>query len=256
MENSQKIRILITNDDGVHSASLYSLAKEISSIAEVVVVAPDRERSGISQAFTCGEGLSLNTIQREPFVMYSVSGTPADCVKLAITENLCSTMPTLVLSGANLGENAGVSSLYSGTVAGAREACLWGVPAIALSLSERNENRMPLVVSFVKKVIEEKLFENMPLGTFWNVNFPLDSVSFAGVSVTTMGCGMFSDHYVMREGKYFLEGEKDYLNAKTDSDDYKLSKGFIVVTPHQVDQTSLKELERLQQIDFNLSMEG
>ena len=256
MENSRILKILITNDDGIQSESMLSFAKSLLDIATITVVAPDRERSGVSQAFTCSNGLKLERFSNYDFPCYSLSGTPADCVKLAISESLCDGVPDLVLSGVNWGENAGVSSVYSGTVAGAREAALWGIPAIAFSLSERNNNKLLEVIALAKKIIQENLFKEMPKGVFWNVNFPRDSVPFAGVAVTSMGTGMFSDHYVFKDSKYFLEGEKDYENAEKHSDDYALSKGFAVITPLQVDQTSTQELNRLQQIDFNLAIKG
>lgn len=250
MENTKTLKILITNDDGVESISMLSLARSLSEMVRVFVVAPDRERSGVSQAFTCLKGLQLKEISSESFPCYSLTGTPADCVKLAISEKLCDGVPDLVISGVNFGENAGVSAVYSGTVAGAREAALWGVPAIALSLSERNNNRIPEAISLTKKIIEKNLFSEMPKGVFWNINFPLDSLPLAGIRIAAMGTGMFSDRYSVENEMYFLEGEKDYENAKEDSDDYALSKGFAVITPLQVDQTAIHELQRLQQMSF------
>lgn len=156
-------------------------------------------------------------------------------------------------SGINVGENSGVSSLYSGTVAGAREAALWGVPAVALSVSLGGESLMSAVLDFAKRIVAERLFESIPKGSFWNVNFPKSvDGSFKGYKVTKMALGMFTDHYDCTAGEacgsdssWQLDGEKLWDEQPVDSDDYLLHQGYATITPHRIDQTDEKSFEKL-----------
>ena len=162
MEQLRKTRVLITNDDGVGSVNLHALALALSEVSDVYVFAPEDEQSGVGHAFTIRRGLRIQHVEtvpgkaKLPYEVYSVSGTPADCVKFAVghfanyglDDN--SIVPEgfdVCFSGVNVGENSGVSSLYSGTVAGAREAALWGVPAVALSLRGLKGNLLQVAMA-------------------------------------------------------------------------------------------------------------
>src|SRR5690606_32174963 len=132
------MRILLTNDDGVLSPVLHASAEALAREHEVVVAAPALDQSGMSHSFTHGVDRLL-TAQRDdsrPYPVYRVDGTPSDCVKFAISHLMRDNPPHVVVSGPNLGENAGISAVYSGTVAAAREAALWNVPGLAVSLSD------------------------------------------------------------------------------------------------------------------------
>lgn len=147
MQGSLKPNILVTNDDGTTSETMLSLARALSPLGNVYVVAPDSEKSGVSHAFTHRDGLVATCIPGEyPFSFYSLSGTPADCVKFAISELHKTVQFDVVFSGVNIGENAGVSAIYSGTVAAAREAALWRLPSIAISLFGRDEYTLSLAI--------------------------------------------------------------------------------------------------------------
>jgi 5'-nucleotidase len=152
-------------------------------------------------------------------------------------------------SGINAGENSGVSSLYSGTVAGAREAALWGVPGIALSLRGSGEDMLRPAIDFAAKVVRERLFEKIPAGVFWNVNFPKSTVdAFKGFRATRMALGMFTDHYAHDGEMWQLDGDKLWEKQPTDSDDYLLHQGYATITPHRIDQTDEKSLKMINEM--------
>lgn len=247
MPDKTQPHILVTNDDGIASQNLFALAEGLSSLGRVFVVAPDAEKSGVSHAFTHREGLNCRSISGNDFVVYAVSGTPADCVKFAVSELFKETPIDVVFSGVNAGENAGVSSIYSGTVAGAREAALWGIPGISLSLVRPSEFMLSEIISFAKEVVQNKWHLSMPPHTFWNVNFPDASVkTFGGVRATTMGLGMFSDDYENRDGLWFLDGCKPWDEALEGSDDEALFRSFAALTPLSLNSTNHLELDRVQ----------
>lgn len=243
-------KILLTNDDGIASPKLEKLACALSTCGQVFVVAPSSERSGVSHAFTGAPGLEVLPVDGYDCPAFSVSGTPSDCVKFAVSEGLCQGAPDLVVSGVNMGENSGVSALYSGTVAGAREAALWGLPGLALSVSDDSEAMLDRAIDFACKVVSEGLFAAMPKAVFWNVNFPVGSVEYKGLRLTRMCTAMFTDHYDLRGGRYYLDGEKHLQKAALGTDDRELAEGYATLTPHKVDQTCEAELERLAHIDF------
>lgn len=286
MQNTRKPRILITNDDGVNSANIRALAGALAPFGEVFVFAPEHEQSGVSQAFTVRKAFAVREHPvavgdaGENYRIFSVDGTPADAAKFALGYYAGTTFVTskngvgsgksadcldgakldihgkpsfdVCFSGVNVGENSGVSSLYSGTVAGAREAALWGVPAVALSMSLGGESLMGEVLNFAKRVVTERMFESIPLGTFWNVNFPKAiGGAFKGYRATTMALGMFTDHYdrQVADGNelWQLDGEKLWDEAPVESDDYLLHQGYATVTPHRIDQTDRKSLKEISE---------
>ena len=261
MPESRKIRILVTNDDGVQNANIHALAAALSPLGEVFVFAPESEQSGVSQAFTVRRGLQLKKCEapagnHPPYGVYSLSGTPADAVKFALghvalhgLENVLPGAFDVCFSGINVGENSGVSSLYSGTVAGAREAALWRVPAVALSLRGTDTNLLQTAVDFAVKIVRERLFKSIPAGVFWNVNFPKATAeTFKGFKATRMALGMFTDHYTHQDGEWFLDGEKLWSEQPESSDDYLLEQGYATITPHRIDQTDEKSLEEINKI--------
>ena len=263
MQNMQKTRILITNDDGVNSAHMLALAGALSPFGEVFVFAPKSEQSGVSHAFTVRRGLSVDKASVPASCgavdAYAMDGTPADCVKFALghfaahgleqTEGVGPGAFDVCFSGVNVGENSGVSSLYSGTVAGAREAALWGVPGIALSLRGTAADMLPQALDFAVAIVKDRLFERIPAGVFWNVNFPKTTAeTFKGYKATRMALGMFTDHYSHEGGMWQLDGDKLWDKQPVDSDDYLLGQGFATVTPHRIDQTddeSFKEISEM-----------
>ena len=254
MQNNLKTRVLIVNDDGVESAYMRSLASALSQVAEVFVFAPETEQSGVSHAFTVRRGLSLRNVAER---VYAMSGTPADCAKFAIghfaqygtgSEGGGPGAFDVCFSGVNVGENSGVSSLYSGTVAGAREAALWGVPGVALSL-RGGDALLQVAIDFAVRIVKNGWYREIPAGVFWNVNFPKATAeTFKGFKATRMALGMFTDHYSHDGGLWQLDGEKLWDEQPKDSDDYLLNQGYATVTPHKIDQTDEKSLKRINEM--------
>ena len=266
MQDTPKPRILITNDDGVQSENICALARALSPYGEVFVFAPEHEQSGVSHAFTVRRGLSLKAVDLGEAAgsarAYSMDGTPADCVKFALGHFALYGLSTegdgpgplagafdVCFSGVNVGENSGVSSLYSGTVAGARESALWGVPGIALSLRGTGAELLQTAADFAAKVVKERLFGAIPKGVFWNVNFPKATAeTFKGYKATKMALGMFTDHYSHENGLWQLDGDKLWDEQPKDSDDYLLNQGYATITPHRIDQTDEESLEVISEM--------
>src|SRR5579864_7290613 len=171
-------RILITNDDGIHAEGLRALEAALRPLGEIFVVAPDSERSATGQAITIHAPLRVHVLDE---YHYAVSGTPADGVILALHQIL-KQKPHLVVSGINPGGNLGENLIYSGTVAGAMEATLHGVPAIAISLASRNNLDFTAASAFALQIAAKVLDEGLPTGVLLNVNVPRGEVR--GVRLT------------------------------------------------------------------------
>jgi len=248
------MNILLTNDDGIHSKSLLALAGALAPLAQVTVVAPQHEQSGVGHAFSYYTTLHYGKATEYPCEAYWLKGTPSDCSKFAICEILKGREPDLVISGINNGENAGVAVVYSGTVAGAREAALWNIPAIALSVQESQAHVISKCIEWVLGIVKSGLWKPMPRGTFWTVNFPavLDS-EYKGMRVCPMSTVMFVDEYLKvinprKQEEYWLTGFKNRPEFPEGTDDWWLAQGYSTLTPLQVDQTAIPEIQRLQDL--------
>lgn len=166
------MKILLTNDDGFFAAGLQALAEEASRHADIFIVAPDNEQSGISQAITFMRPLNPKPVDMEgELIGYTVNGTPADCVKLGLHE-LCPFKPDLVISGINNGLNVGVNVCHSGTVGGAFAASMFDVPSISLSIESSDEPQFDNVASLAWPTIERLAQTEFPPRTVCNINFP------------------------------------------------------------------------------------
>ena len=212
--------ILLTNDDGITAPGLRTLHDLLSPKAEVVVVAPDRQRSATSHALTLSEPLRARKVKENGQLFgYAVSGTPVDCVKLA-HHDLLDRLPDLVISGINYGSNTGINALYSGTLAAAVEGTILGIPSIAVSLTTfRNANFEP-AARFTLKLIPHLLERGLPKGITLNINVPnVPTEELQGVRVTIQGNSIYDDHYDARkdpmgQSYYWLTGTKinDHLS--------------------------------------------
>jgi 5'-nucleotidase len=241
--------ILCSNDDGVHAAGLKTLAERLSDLGDVLVVAPDRERSATSHAFTLDRPLRCDPVAPG---WYSVDGTPADCVYIGILK-LAERRPSLVVSGINHGHNLGSDVFYSGTVAGAVEAALRDVPAIAVSLEwARGLRHKPELfapaASFVHALARATLAEGLPPGTLLNVNVPQGAPK--GYKWTRLGKRVYRDQVDERKdlrGRlyYWIGGPADGFGDVPDSDLHAVRDGVVSVTPLDLDLTHAGLLERL-----------
>ena len=240
--------ILLTNDDGIHSAGLQALADKLQELGRVVVVAPDRERSAIGHALTLHSPLRAEEIMED---RWAVSGTPTDAVNLGI-HGLLQQKPDLVVSGINKGGNMGDDLTYSGTVAAAMEATLMGVPAMAVSLSSKSfkysdfAGAAETALSLSKIIFEHGL----PADTFINVNVP--DVSPRGIQVTRQGKRIYEDAVVQncdpRGRNYYWigAGQLDFQHLEG-TDFHAVHNGYVSVTPLHLDLTNYAALDRLRQ---------
>ena len=231
-------RILVTNDDGVHSDGIHALADAVRHLGEVIVAAPHQEASAIGHALTLRRPLRMEQLREG---VYEVDGTPTDCVNVAFTQ-LFSSPPDLILSGINKGYNLGDDVTYSGTVAGALEGCLLGVPAIAVSL--RRGEEIPdfgQAAAVAASIAEAVLTHGLPVRTFLNVNVP--SGRPRGTRVTVQArrnhITMVTERLDPRGKPYYWieEGQDDW--EPHDASDYQAVRdGYVSVTPVQPDWTA------------------
>lgn len=249
--------ILVTNDDGVHSLGLRTLALSLNEIGQVVVVAPDRNRSAIGHALTLDHPLRAEEIQADVF---AVDGTPTDCVNLGI-HGLLSQRPDLVVSGINRGMNVGDDISYSGTVSAALEATLMGLPAFAISLDTNRFNDADLCVAstFAQKLALMILNKGLPEETFLNVNVPSGSCS--GVRLTRQGKRRYGESIVTKvdpRGRkyYWIGGPGIGFEDLPGSDCNALQQGLISVTPLRTNMTNDKTYAEVEQWSFNQMMGG
>lgn len=254
-----KKRILITNDDGLSAPGLTTLVQELlrGGRYELRVVAPENEQSGVGHCITLHTPLFAEpaTLPGELAVVpaFKVGGTPADCVKLAITNLFPEFKPELVISGINRGPNVGMNVLYSGTVAGALEACINGMPALALSLDvpETGLWHFALAAELSLPLVEAALEHGLPAWTALNINLPnRPQQEIRGVRLTRHGLSGFKEYYVEErpEGarrRFRLEGTMVYRDAGEEIDGVALRAGWISVTPlglNMQDETAWKHI--------------
>jgi len=244
----QKPLILITNDDGITAPGLRSLIDFMKDLGEVVVVAPDSPQSGMGHAITIDSTLYSKKVvvdrEKGAPIEYSCSGTPADCVKLALRE-LLERKPDLVVSGINHGSNASINVIYSGTMSAAIEAGIEGIPAIGFSLCDYGwKADFSGAKNVVQQIVREALANGIPKGTVLNVNIPkTDGGSPKGIKVCRQARANWKEAFDKRTspmGKeyYWLTGEFELLDKGEDTDIHALNKGFVAIVPTQFDLTA------------------
>lgn len=243
----KKPRILITNDDGIHSEGIAELEKSLSEIGEVYVVAPASEMSGASHSLTLARPLRIRQIDERH---WTVDGTPTDCVLLALNQILKpEQLPHICASGINHGPNLGDDATYSGTVAGALEATILGVPGLAFSLTASRSHDFTESAKFAKLLTQKALDEGIPSGTLLNINFPKGIPK--GIRVTSQGFKdsrpLVSEHIDPRGKPYYWIGEqRDGFHAHGNTDFEAIAEGFVSVTPMRADLTNYKALEEMK----------
>jgi len=247
--------ILISNDDGYHYNGIQSLIKVARTMGDVFVVTPAVHQSGMASAITFVNPVRTIPVTREDgYTAYLTTGTPADCVKLALSQLMADRQPDLVLAGINHGYNHGLNTLYSGTMACAFEALMHGVPAVAFSYgnysSDADTSRCePIVEHVVKRV----LHGGLPQGVCLNVNIP-DVEDFKGMKVTTGDMGRWVnewEHRVDPSGHdyYWLTGDFEMGDkGEAITDYYWLKRGYVTVTPCHIDQTDHASMPLISQL--------
>ena len=251
--------ILVTNDDGITAPGIRTLINVMNSIGDVVVVAPDSPQSGMGHAITINETLycKKEKINDGPQVEYSTSGTPADCVKLAVHE-LLDKKPDLCVSGINHGSNSSINVIYSGTMSAAIEAGMEGIPAIGFSLLDYNwDANFKALKKYVKKICSTVLKKGMKKGVVLNVNFPnIENTTIKGIKICQQAEANWVEKFDKRQnpmGKdyYWLTGEFINYDKRKDTDEYALSKGYISIVPIQFDLTAHNYIDELKNWKLN-----
>ena len=254
----KKPLILVTNDDGINAPGIRALIEVMSEIGDVVVVAPDSPQSAMGHAITINSTLYINKISKENAAIeeYSCSGTPVDCVKIAVNEIL-KEKPDLCVSGINHGSNSSINVIYSGTMSAAVEAGIEGIPAIGFSLLDYNWNaNFEPVKSFVKKIATQVLTNKLPDGVILNVNFPkVEEHEIKGIKVCRQAKALWQERFDKRQtpmGKdyYWLTGEFVNLDKGEDTDEWALAHNYISVVPVQFDLTAHHAIQTITNWDI------
>ncbi len=253
--------ILLTNDDGIYAPGLAALEPELRKLGDVFVVAPMHEQSGVGHAITYLTPL----IVKEVFVGqrrwgWAVEGSPADCVKIAVSE-ICPPRPDLIVSGINTGLNAGINVLYSGTVAAAIEGAFFRIPSIAVSLEYDDNPRFDRAANIARQIIEQLWQRKGPETQLFNVNIPQAALTRpAEVRVVPMDVNLYSERYEKRldpygRPYYWLVGTPPKPAEDGETDLSALAQGYVTVTPLRYNMTEERALIRLRQEGFVLREE-
>src|SRR5437867_4139023 len=241
------VRILLTNDDGIHSEGLITLERSLRELGDVFVVAPAAEMSGASHSLTLSRPLRIRQIDDRH---WTVDGTPTDCVTLALHKILNEDEhPDICVSGINHGGNLGDDATYSGTVAGALEATILGVPGIALSLVARDNFDFTIAATIALAAARKVLEEGLPDGTLLNINIPPGEIK--GVKVTRQGIKnarpVITEHIDPRGKPYFWIGEEYFNTNSAEGTDYHaVELGYVSVTPLRSDMTDHQALTAIE----------
>ena len=241
-------KVLITNDDGIHSPGLEHLWKALVDIAEVYIIAPATEKSATSLGLTVYDPIQIKKIYWDKNTpAWQVSGTPADCVRLGISVILDHT-PDLIVSGINKGANSGRTTMYSGTVGGVIEGALRNIPGIAFSCSNFSHPNYQITEKYVRTIVKHVLEHPLSTGTILNVNFP-EQEPFAGLRLARQGKGYWIENPEERRhpdghSYYWLGGKWTCHEEHEESDVALLRSGFVTVVPlhfHEMTDHSLLE---------------
>ena len=250
--------IVLSNDDGFNAEGLRVLREALSEISEVTVVAPETEQSAVGHAITLNNPLKVRqVIEKGESIGYAVNGTPADCVKIAVTV-LLPEPPKLVVSGINLGGNLGTCAIYSGTVSAATEGAILGIPSMALSLDTFVEPDFSTAAEFAKSFVPVLLKKGLPEGESLNVNVPpVPRNEIRGAAVTRQGKSRvietFDKRINPRNNTYYsMAGEMRFEEIEEGADCVMVRKNYISVTPIHNDLTHYESIETLKEwnIDF------
>jgi 5'-nucleotidase len=249
---------LISNDDGYQANGINALVEMLIGIGDIIVCAPEIPCSGMSCAFSATAPLRLRLRERrEGLEVWSCTGTPVDCVKMALAE-LVPRKPDMVIGGINHGDNASVNVHYSGTMGVTLEGCMKYIPSVAFSLCDSREDAdFEPLRSLVCGIVLKVLREGLPLGVCLNVNFPLSdsgdaSKPYKGVRVCRMSKGSWGNEVVRcrhPRGYDYWWMAGDYTNDEPDAEDtdrWALSHGYVAITPTQTDVTAYSALETIK----------
>ncbi len=255
-----RISLLISNDDGVHAPGILALKRALAPLGDVVVIAPERNWSASGHTKTLHKPLRVDNVRLgDGSPAMATSGSPSDCVALAVL-GLLERKPDLVLSGVNIGANVGHDLTYSGTVAVAMEAVIWGIPAIAVSLDGDGNEGLDHAARFAARLAARLLEADEPTPLLLNVNVPGRSEEeIRGVRITRLGRRVYRDALVERRDPrgrpyYWIGGDPPVGEPEEGTDIGALGEGYISVTPVRLDLTDHDAMPTLQ--SWRLGSEG
>lgn len=252
MDQNIKPLILITNDDGIQAKGIQELIEAIKPLGDIVVLAPDGPRSGMSSSITSAVPLRVTLKEKKDNItIYTSNGTPTDCVKLGINEIL-ERKPDLLISGINHGSNSAICIVYSGTMGAAIEGCIFGVPSIGVSLTDHSPDADFTEAAHYAKVVAKKvLMEGLPKGVCLNVNVP-NTDEIKGMKICTQAKGQWVEEFYKSQDAhnkeiYWLTGRFDNEDPNdTNTDEWALGNGYVSVVPSKIDMTSHETVHHMK----------
>lgn len=251
---SDRKLILVSNDDGVHARGLRYLVDLASQYGDVVVVAPELSQSGKSHSITLTSPLRMRELQSAAGLsVYAVSGTPVDCVKMALGK-VCRRKPDLMLSGINHGSNSAISLIYSGTMGAAIEASMYGIPSVGLSVLDHTpEADFSIVTKYAPAIIDKVLTINTLPNLCLNINYPvIDIKDFRGYRLCSQTAGVWREEMEEQVDPYgckyyWLTGYFDNAEPQnTNSDEWALKNNYAAIVPVKIDFTDHNQINELK----------
>lgn len=252
--------ILVVNDDGITAPGIRNLIRTVLPFGDVVVVAPDGPQSGMGHAITLNSTLRADGVKLDdgPQKEYSVSGTPVDCVKLAVNVIL-DRRPDLIVSGINHGSNSSINVIYSGTMSAAVEGALEQIPSIGFSLCDYSwEADFEPALPFLTQIISEVLTNGLPKGCCLNVNIPkFNGVPYEGVKICRQAHANWEEEFDARKDPrgrsyYWLTGKFVNYDHGQDTDEWALNNNFISIVPVTIDFTAHHAIQQLNALNFEI----
>jgi 5'-nucleotidase len=253
--NSTKPLILVVNDDGINAPGILALTSVVQEFGDAVVVAPNKPQSGMGHAITLDSTLHIKEVNIEGVTAYSCSGTPVDCVKIAVNK-LLDRKPSLIVSGINHGSNSSINVIYSGTMSAALEGSLEGIPSVGFSLLNHSvEADFTGAKHYAKKIIAQLLQQNYTKNLCLNVNIPnLSTELIAGAKVCRQAKGNWEEEYDERTDPmgrkyYWLTGKFVLEDDGTDTDEWALANNYVSIVPVQPDVTNYSLMDDLKSLE-------
>ena len=252
----KKWTILVSNDDGIDAPGIFALVGELKKIGNVIVVAPDEQRSAVGHAITMNYPLRVKKFYKNgKFFGYAVEGTPADSVKIGV-RTVLGKNPDLLVSGINHGSNTAINIIYSGTVSAATEGRILGIPSLAVSLTTYAEPDFRFAAKFSRLLALEIFKNGLPEDTLLNVNIPpLPEREIRGVRITRQGKSRWDDTFDVRRDPnnkeyYWLTGKIDVLDTSEETDYISIQQKYVSITPIHFDLTDYKALSVIRSWDL------
>jgi len=253
VETIHKPHILVCNDDGIEGKGIHALAAAMKKIGRVTVVAPAEPHSGMSHAMTLGTPLRIKKfLKNSRFFGYTVSGTPVDCIKVALSHILQS-KPDLIVSGINYGSNTAINTVYSGTVAAALEGAIQGINSLAFSLTTYENADFTYAGKFARKLAKKVLLEGLPPDTILSVNIPnVEESQITGIMITEQGRSRWEENAIERHDMfgnpyYWLNGTLRLLDHSMRKDEFAIRHSYVSVTPISCDLTNKQYISTVEQ---------